>query len=150
MKSTIKWMMSTFLVTFLSASCSVNDVSTGIKDGKLLECPSSPNCVSTQTRQAEKKMSSLPFSGDRESSKQKILAIVNSMNRVRIASETDVYLHAEFRSTLFRFVDDVEFFFDERENVIHFRSASRTGYSDMGVNRKRMAEISKQYLQGLN
>ncbi len=142
--------MATLLITFLSAGCSVNDALTGIKDGQLPECPSSPNCVSTQSQQADKKMSSLPFFGDRESSKQKILVIVNAMSRSRIISETADYVHVEFRSALFRFVDDVEFFFDEQSKAVHFRSASRTGYSDMGVNRKRMSEISKRYLEGSN
>ena len=149
MRSTLKWLLAMFLLAFIGSGCSVSDVLLGVEGGSLKECPSSPNCVSSQTLDSEKSMSPLPMSGNVESSKQKILAIINSMNRTRIVSETGDYLHVEFRSALFRFVDDVEFFFDERENTIHFRSASRTGYSDMGVNRKRMTEISKQYLTEL-
>jgi uncharacterized protein (DUF1499 family) len=52
----------------------------------------------------------------------------------------------EFRSALFRFVDDVEFVLDDSARVIHFRSASRAGYYDFGVNRRRMQEISDRYL----
>ena len=59
--------------------------------------------------------------------------------------DDDNYVHAEFRSRIFRFVDDVEFFFDEADSVVHFRSAARTGYSDMGVNRKRMEEIRTHF-----
>ena len=60
-------------------------------------------------------------------------------------SQTDEYIHVEFRSRLFGFVDDVEFLFDDQEAVIHFCSASRSGYSDMGVNRKRMNAIGEAY-----
>jgi uncharacterized protein (DUF1499 family) len=42
-----------------------------------------------------------------------------------------------------RFIDDVEFVFDDETKTVHFRSASRTGYSDFGVNRRRMDDIRK-------
>ena len=51
------------------------------------------------------------------------------------------YIRAEFRSRIFQFVDDVEFLFENQGNVIHVKSASRTGYSDFGVNRKRVEKI---------
>ena len=44
-----------------------------------------------------------------------------------------------------RYVDDVEFYINEKNKIIHFRSASRIGYSDLGVNRKRMEEIVKMF-----
>jgi uncharacterized protein (DUF1499 family) len=53
-------------------------------------------------------------------------------------------IHAEFRSRVFGFVDDVEFFFPAGQRVIHVRSASRTGYSDFGVNRKRIERMRRQ------
>jgi uncharacterized protein (DUF1499 family) len=67
------------------------------------------------------------------------------MPRSRLVSSRDGYLHAEFRSRLLGFVDDVEFSIDEAEQLIHFRSASRVGYSDLGVNRKRMEEFLRRY-----
>jgi uncharacterized protein (DUF1499 family) len=51
----------------------------------------------------------------------------------------------EFRSLMLGFVDDVEFMVDEPQQLIHFRSASRVGYSDLGVNRQRMEEIRRRY-----
>jgi uncharacterized protein (DUF1499 family) len=61
-----------------------------------------------------------------------------SFPRAQIVTRTDDYLHIEFRSLIFRFIDDVEFWVNPAEEVIHFRSASRIGYSDLGANRKRM------------
>ena len=55
--------------------------------------------------------------------------------------EEDTYWHVEFRSRVFRFVDDVEFLFDPADRQIHVRSASRVGYSDLGVNRRRIEKI---------
>lgn len=76
----------------------------------------------------------------------RLVSIVREMKRATIVSATPSYLHVEFRSALFRFVDDLEFVLDDPARVIHFRSASRTGYYDFGVNRRRMKEISDHYL----
>jgi len=62
-------------------------------------------------------------------------------SRSRIIKSTGLYIHTEFTSALFRFVDDVEFFLDECAAVIQVRSSSRIGYSDRGVNRKRVEDI---------
>ncbi len=78
--------------------------------------------------------------------KLKILDIIKSLKRTIIINETEKYIHAEVRTRTFKFVDDVEFYFDDTEKIIHFRSAARIGWSDMGVNRKRMKNIRKLYL----
>jgi uncharacterized protein (DUF1499 family) len=67
--------------------------------------------------------------------------IINSMPGSNIVREEDRYLHAEFRSALFRFIDDVEFYVDAENGIIHVRSASRVGYWDLGVNRRRVEAI---------
>lgn len=67
------------------------------------------------------------------------------MERTNIVTETDNYFHAEFKSALMGFVDDSEFYHDEREDVIHVRSASRVGYSDFGVNRRRVESIRERF-----
>jgi uncharacterized protein (DUF1499 family) len=72
------------------------------------------------------------------------------MRRAKVITDTGDYIHAEFTSRLFRFVDDVEFSFDDTNKLINFRSASRKGYSDLGVNRKRMEEIRKRFESALS
>lgn len=76
---------------------------------------------------------------------RKLTAAIQSMPRRKIVIATENYLHVEFSSAIFRFVDDVEFFLDDATQTIHFRSASRLGYSDLGVNRKRMEEIRRRF-----
>jgi uncharacterized protein (DUF1499 family) len=129
----------------LMCCASAPDMTTGGAAGRLKPCPSSPNCVSTQAAASGKQMAPLPYRGGRMRSRQLILSIVGAMPRTTIVSQTDDYIHVEYRSRLFGFVDDVEFLFDDEGAVIHFRSASRSGYSDMGVNRKRMEGISEAY-----
>ena len=69
------------------------------------------------------------------------------MPRSQIVSSTNTYIHVEFTSLIFRFVDDVEFLFDDEKKLIHVRSASRVGYSDLGANRNRVEEIRKRFRQ---
>jgi len=42
----------------------------------------------------------------------------------------------------------VAFYFDEENGLIQMKSASRLGYGDGGVNRKRMEEIAAQFSNG--
>jgi uncharacterized protein (DUF1499 family) len=83
--------------------------------------------------------------GSAADARQRLLDIIEEMPRTRLVEAAPTYIYAEFRTPTFRFVDDVEFYIDEDANVIHFRSASRLGYSDMGLNRRRMEEISRAF-----
>lgn len=114
-------------------------------ENKLKPCPDSPNCVSTQSTQAAKKRAPLPFSGDPTEALKQLQAIVEAMPRTKLVTAKDNYLHFTFKTWPIPFIDDVEFLLDAEAKVIHYRSASRVGYSDMGVNSKRMAKIAKRW-----
>lgn len=104
-------------------------------------CPTSPNCVSTQAQDEGHAIPPLRYRKSRAEAKEALKEVVRSLPRTKLIEEDEAYLHYEFTSLLLRFVDDVEFLFDDETKTIHFRSASRTGYSDLGVNRKRMQDI---------
>jgi uncharacterized protein (DUF1499 family) len=118
--------------------------SLGVTEDRLAECPQSPNCVCSQSASPEHQIAPLSLTGDPGSAIAGIADIVRSMPRTTIVRQTDRYLHVEFRSRLFRFPDDVEFLVDADAKVIHVRSASRVGHSDLGVNRARVEEIRRQ------
>ncbi len=118
----------------------------GIVDGKFYPCPNTPNCVSTQATDAKHKISPISYSGTMSEAKEKIIKIVNSLKRTKIITNTENYIHAEVRTATFKFVDDVEFLFDDSEKFIQFRSRARSGHSDMGVNRKRMEKIREMFI----
>ena len=94
-------------------------------------------------------MSPLPYVGTREQSKSRIIHLLNSMNRARVVEVSDFAIHATFKTRLFRFVDDVVFHFDDTGRQIHYRSASRVGYYDFGVNRRRIEKIRNSWDDGL-
>ena len=106
-------------------------------------CPASPNCVSTQAPSEDKVhyMAPIPYIGSATPIHKRLLRIIEAMPRCTVTINTPDYMRAEFRSQLFHFVDDVEFYLDEMQQIIHFRSAARSGRSDLGVNRRRMKTI---------
>ena len=112
--------------------------------GQFAACPDKPNCVSTKSSITKHKISPLTYKSSLEDTKKKLIEIVKSMPRSRIVSSKENFIHVEFTSMIFRFVDDVEFYFNE-PRLIHFRSASRLGHSDMGVNRNRVEEIRRLF-----
>ncbi len=114
----------------------------GVDDGKLAPCPSTPNCVSSQSSDENHKINPLTFRTTPDKAFAQLKRIIENTNRARIVSESPQdYLYAEFTSQILGFVDDVEFYLDQQGNLIHVRSASRLGQSDLGVNRKRVENI---------
>jgi uncharacterized protein (DUF1499 family) len=131
-------------MTILSATARRPD-NLGVRNGKLAPCPDTPNCVSSQATDDAHRMDPIPFEGNADETMVRLKAVLAARPRTTIVSADGDYLHAECVSMLFRFVDDVEFLVDPDAKVIHFRSASRVGRSDLGVNRKRMEAIRKDF-----
>jgi uncharacterized protein (DUF1499 family) len=130
----------------MMVGCSGNRPSQiGVTSGKLAPCPDSPNCVSSQSLDKRQAIEPLRYEGAAEAAMQELIDVIQGMKRARITTARERYLHAEFTSLLFRFVDDVEFLLDEGSKTIHIRSASRVGYSDLGVNRKRVEMIRSRF-----
>ncbi|QTA81735.1 DUF1499 [Desulfonema limicola] len=129
-----------FMTLFTACSGQKPD-NIGITRGKLAPCPSSPNCVISQDGDKSHSIEPIAYKTSRTKAFNILEKIIESQERAVIIDKKDNYLYAEFRTKIMRFVDDVEFYFPENEQVIHVRSASRLGYSDMGVNRKRVENI---------
>lgn len=107
----------------------------GNLNGRLADCPDSPNCVcSFESRESH---SIQPL----QANLAQIQQVLMGLSEARIVSSEGNYLYAEFTSRIMGFVDDVEFLYDPDAGITHVRSASRLGYSDMGVNRKRIESI---------
>lgn len=127
---------------FLSGCAGKPPSNLGVINGRLAPCPSSPNCVSSQASPNDKRhfIDPIVYTGEKQEALHTLVEIIQSMERTKITLSADSYLRAEFSSSLMGFVDDVEFYFSEQA-LIHVRSASRKGYGDLGVNRKRIERI---------
>lgn len=108
-------------------------------------CPDTPNCVSSLSPAGTHRMDPIPYHGSMEDAKRRLLGIVRALPSVSVVEDRGNYIKLEFRSAIFSFVDDVEFEFDDAKKVIDFRSASRVGYYDFGVNRRRMETIIRKF-----
>src|ERR1700681_1684658 len=117
----------------------------GVRDGKLAPCPNRPNCVSSAAGDARHSIAPIAFRGDPATAMAKMAAVVRAMPGLTIVTVKPDYLHAEFASSVFGFVDDVELALDPRTQTFAVRSAARLGYGDFGVNRKRIEGIRNAY-----
>ncbi len=113
----------------------------GVTNGRLAPCPSSPNCVSSQAADAQHAIAPLTYSGDTAVAHDKLVTIITADPQATLITNQPNYIHAEYRSRFWHFVDDVEFFIDADTQTIHMRSASRLGYGDLNANRSRMEQI---------
>jgi uncharacterized protein (DUF1499 family) len=113
----------------------------GARDGRLASCPASPNCVNSQAGDAAHAIAPFPVNGDPAAAFARLATLVAAQDGAKIVTQRGDYLHAEFRSATLGFVDDVEFLLDPATRTIAVRSASRLGYSDLGVNRKRVDRL---------
>jgi len=140
------WSMGLCLATFGLAGCAGEvPAGLGLTEGRLAPCPDSPNCVSSQAESGYAAMEPIDLDIPAQEAEELLLAALRKMDRVEVVAVKPGYIHAEARSSIFGFVDDVEFAIDEADGVIHYRSASRMGYGDMNANRERMVEFWGQY-----
>jgi len=120
----------------------------GVRGGALAPCPGKPNCVSSRAADDEHVVAPYRFTGDAEAALGRLAGIVAERPGARIVTRRPDYVHAEFVSKLMGFVDDLELQLDAAAHVIHVRSASRLGHSDLGVNRKRVETLRTAFAQG--
>lgn len=135
-------LISAAAIFLLSACTGTAPKNIGHNHNQLTPCPTSPNCVSSMATSQTHSIEALKFKGNSEEAFSQLHNYLIKEPRVTIKQAKYPYIYAEFSSMVFRFVDDVEFFF--KENQIEVRSASRIGYSDLGVNRERIEHIRKQ------
>lgn len=113
-------------------------------ESRFAACPATPNCVGSR-ESGRKYVAPFVFSDRPDAAFSRLKRVLSAMPRVRLVESTDSYLHAEAASRIFGFVDDIEFLLDAAANRIEVRSAARAGYSDFGVNRRRVEAIRARF-----
>ena len=149
----LKWILILLIVVVLGAigtgqaglfqSTAPNDL--GVRDGRLKPPSNTDNSVTSQAalypdhpQRQYSDIAPLPLRGDGHATIAKIRGVVAAMDGAKIVKNNPDYLYAQYTTTLMKFVDDVEFWYDPTARVIQVRSASRVGKGDIGVNRKRI------------
>lgn len=115
----------------------------GVANGRLLECPDTPNCVCSQDLDPEHAVRPLAMKKEAAATMADLRALLSGMPGAAITGQSSNYLRAEFSSRVFRFVDDLETWVDPANRTVQIRSASRVGRSDLGANRRRVEQIRR-------
>lgn len=135
-------MVAFLLISLPFMSCSGNRPSNpGVSGPGMAPCPSSPNCVSSDAQDDSHKIQPLQLAVPFDQAWQIAREEVSKLPRTQIVHEKPDYFHAECRSAIFAFVDDLELCLRPAEGIIAVRSASRLGYFDFGVNRRRVEAL---------
>ena len=99
-----------------------------INDNNILSACSNPNnCVFESWKVSN---------GDK--SFKELIEILKNTPRVKIISIKEDYLHALATSRIMKFIDDIEIKKSEKNNILEVKSKSRTGFYDLGVNKRRI------------
>lgn len=112
----------------------------GIVNDQLRPCPNSPNCVSSQETRNTHYVAPIKTKNVRDTI-QTFVNYFSQSSSYRLQQVSNNYLHVVYTSKIFQFKDDLEFYGDPKNNILHIRSASRVGYSDMDANKKRVKKI---------
>jgi len=127
------------LILFIVSGCSgKRPDAIGMGSSGLKGCPKSPNCVSSEAKDEQHAIESFRLKGDPNVSWPLIQNEIVAMPGGVIVTATANYIHVECKSRIFRFIDDLELYFNSSNGIISIRSASRIGYSDFGANRRRV------------
>ncbi len=117
----------------------------GLKNGQLSPCPESDNCVFSQATDDAHKIAPIKAHGTPDVVMVDLTSAIENMFGGKVVTIEGNYLHAEFTSRVFRFVDDLECVYNEQAGLVQVRSASRVGSSDFNANRKRVEELRKLF-----
>ncbi len=120
---------------------------TSMVDGLLAKCPNTPNCVSSELHEDDKhSVRAITLSRHLTESPWPLVKETVEVMGGTLVDEQDTYLSAQFSSKIFKFVDDFEVRWDQPAGLLHIRSASRVGYSDLGENKRRIAEFKSRLI----
>lgn len=145
-----KQMLIILTSLFVLTGCTGTMPELGVENGKLKQCPHTPNCVNSQSQDKKHFIEPILITATPLEAQNYIIRSLHELKVSKVIVVEENYIRAEFVSKIFRFVDDVEFYFpdsERKELLIHLRSASRVGYSDLGVNRKRIENIRSRIKQ---
>lgn len=150
-KSAVRFSLTCSLLLMLQLSGCANVAPSSVRTAgmALATCPTSPNCVNSETDSADAhyvKPIVLGQHGDADWENLRALAL--EIKRSKLLAESEGYLHLQVSSFSRLFRDDLELRLLSERGLVHIRSASRIGYSDFGVNRKRVEALRRALLEG--
>ena len=128
------------IAAFFLARISHSGIPHTLINGRLQDCPDTPNCVSSE----DNGIDPIHFDAQQAPFVWKKMQLIITEQGGQILMANPEYLWASFATPFFGFTDDVEARIDFKENIIHLRSASRIGHYDFGTNKRRLQKIKEK------
>jgi uncharacterized protein (DUF1499 family) len=148
MKKNLKCVIGSLFLIMILWGCSGNPTERQNRESSgFLDCPDTPNCVSSLAKNPKYRVEPFKLKKDPKTSWDIVKKTVELLPRTKVVSADNSDIHAECKSMIFRFVDDLTLHLTPSNSIIHIRSAARTGYSDLGVNRRRVENLRKKLQQ---
>ncbi len=113
----------------------------GVDGGRLRELKGTPNGVSSQAGAGESRVAPIRLEG--EADWRDLCGLARGLHRSKVVKEREDYLWLEVASRFWGFLDDLELYWNRGANHAEVRSEARLGYSDLGVNRRRVEALRK-------
>jgi len=110
----------------------------GLEGENLAPCPTTLNCVSSQSTNEPQRVDALGINQDPQQTMNRLIEIIKQLPQAHIVKTESHYLHATFRSKYMGFIDDVELLHSAPQKHIDIKSGSRLGLVDFGANRRRV------------
>ncbi len=136
-------LVSILIYTLLTGCSTLSKTPPGVYQGRLAPCPNSDNCVISDRHDTAHYLPAWKTNQTPEQVKFKLMAILQQHSNIQLISHSEFYIHGQYRSDWFGFIDDLEFLIEE--DAVQIRSASRLGYSDFGANKKHLLAIKKAF-----
>lgn len=149
MKNYLPFVILSSYTVLMSACISISDNPPDLgldKDQQFKDCPDRPNCISSQAAADDDHyLEPWSYEGDSSQLMEKLKEVSGAVEEVKWLASEPSYLRGVFITPIMRYPDDIEFFYDSEKDLIHFRSASRFGYSDLGANKDRLLAIKAKF-----
>ncbi len=134
-------------IVFLGGCATKQPMDIGVVNGIFSACPETPNCINSQAENEAQKIDGFLLNTKHPSSWKRLVDMVDKIPRSKITHQTGNYIHAEISSALWGFIDDLQLYLTASDNHVAIKSAARSGYTDFGVNRKRLENLRQQLIK---
>ena len=131
------------IMTLMTGCSTLPQTPPGVYQGQLAPCPTSDNCVISDHRDAAHYLPAWKIKQTPKQAKFRLMAILQQHPNIQVISHSEFYIHGQYRSSWFGFIDDLEFLIEK--NAVQIRSASQLGYSDFGANKKHLLNIKNAF-----
>ncbi|MTT30940.1 DUF1499 domain-containing protein [Terrilactibacillus sp. BCM23-1] len=122
----------------------------GVNNGQLLPCSKWPNGVSTDHRDPNRRMVPLSYKEvSMDTANSYLQDVLSTIPKTTIKVNDGHYVHVEYKTPILNLPHDAEFYFDEDKKILQFRSVSRVGIADFGMNKRWLQAVYSRLLKKL-